>query len=99
MAKLTNPRYLAVTALTTLEEEEDFIAEILDSFLREAHFSSLDRALFTELFYGTVRMKMNLDYVLGLFSKRPLDKIKPNIKHAENRGLSNTLFGPYSRIR
>lgn len=92
MNRRTNPRYLVVAALTRLEEEEDFAAEILDSFLQEAELSELDRGLFTELFYGTVRMKKNLDFVLGLFSRRPLERIETPILNALRIGVYQILY-------
>src|SRR5690554_4064373 len=75
----TNPRYLAVLAVQKFEESGDFLAEILDSFIQNADLKTVDRSLFTELVYGTVRMKLNLDYVIQKFSSRPLHKIDPKI--------------------
>lgn len=88
MKKITNPRHLAVITLTRLDETEGFLREVLDFYLQQNNLSNLDRGLYTELVYGTVRMCRNLDYVLASFSKRPLKKIKPNI-------LNNLRMGAY----
>ena len=79
MSQVTNPRQLAVQTLNKLEDTEDFLREVLDLHLRQSDLSGLDQALYTELVYGTVRMRKNLDYVLSLFSKRPLQQLKPTI--------------------
>ena len=79
MAKITNPRQLAVVSLNELEETGDFLREVLDFHLRENSLGTLDQGLYTELVYGTVRMRRNLDYILSQASSRPLEKIKPSI--------------------
>ena len=92
MSKVTNPRQLAVLTLSSLEATEDFLREVLDLHLRENDLSSLDQGLYTELVYGTVRMQKNLDYVLSLFSKRPLHKLKPNVLNTLRVGAYQTLY-------
>ena len=49
-------------------------------FIDLSELSRLDRGLFTELVYGTVRMRLNLDYIIQQFSSRPLKKIDPAVR-------------------
>lgn len=79
MAKISNPRQLAVVTLDKLDGTEDFLREILDSQLKQNALKKIDQGLYTELVYGTVRMRANLDYILERFSSRPLSKIQPAI--------------------
>lgn len=77
--KISNPRQLAVLTLNQLEQSDDFLREILDGQLQRSALKSVDQGLYTELVYGTVRMRANLDYILARFSSRPLAKIDPAI--------------------
>mgnify|MGYP000853087705 CR=1 FL=1 len=92
MEKITNPRQLAVVTLSELEETGDFLREVLDLHLRQNALSSLDQGLYTELVYGTVRMRRNLDYVLSSFSSRPVGKIKPLILHILRSAVYQILY-------
>ena len=65
MKKIHNPRQLAVITLNELEEKGDFLREVLDLHSRQNDLSPLDQGLYTELVYGTVRMRRNLDYVIS----------------------------------
>jgi 16S rRNA (cytosine967-C5)-methyltransferase len=92
MKKIVNPRQLVVVTLSELEETEDFLREVLDCHLRQNDLSGLDQGLYTELVYGTVRMRRNLDYVLSLFSSRPLRKIKPFILNILRSAVYQILY-------
>lgn len=88
METIADPRHLAVLTLNRLEEQEDFLGEVLAFYLRPSKLSLRDQALYTELVYGTVRLRKNLDYILGLFSSRPLFSLKPAL-------LNNLRLGAY----
>lgn len=92
MKKITNPRQLAVVTLNQLEDTEDFLREVLDFHIREHALSPLDQGLYTELVYGTTRMRLNLDYVLAEFSSRPLSKIKGLILNNLRVALYQILY-------
>jgi len=87
-----NPRLLAALAVQQFEESGDFLGEILDSFLTSAKLTPLDRNLFTELVYGTVRMKMNLDYIIQQFSTRRLEKIESRILQVLRVGVYQLFY-------
>ncbi|HHY14940.1 MAG TPA: 16S rRNA (cytosine(967)-C(5))-methyltransferase RsmB [Firmicutes bacterium] len=75
MKKVTNPRQLAVLTLNGYDKTEDFLREVLNLRLGQSNLSAADQVLYTELVYGTVRMQKNLDYILSIFSRRPLEKV------------------------
>ncbi len=92
MGPASNPRYLAVATLNQLEESEDFLKEVVDSQLQRSSLSRLDQGLYTELVFGSVRMKRNLDHVLAQFSSRPLAKIQPALLNVLRIGVYQLLY-------
>jgi len=92
MKKISNPRQLAVLTLNKLEETEDFLRDVLASHLRQNDLSSLDQGLYTELVYGTVRMRRNLDYILSSYSSRPLGKITLSILNVLRSAIYQILY-------
>lgn len=92
MKRIQNPRQLAVITLNELEEQGDFLREVLDFHLRKNDLSPLDQGLYTEIVYGTVRMQRNLDYVISLFSSRPLKKITPSILNVLRSAVYQILY-------
>ena len=88
----SDARLLAALALQEFEQSEDFLGEILDSFLQQGNLSSLDRSLFTELVYGTVRMKLNLDHILQQFSSRKLGQIEPLVRQVLRIGVYQLVY-------
>ncbi len=72
---MKNPRQLAVLTLNEYEKTEDFLREVLNLHLGQSALAGADQVLYTELVYGTVRMRKNLDYILAAHSKRPLHKV------------------------
>ena len=92
MKKIHNPRQLAVITLNELEEKGDFLREVLDLHSRQNDLSPLDQGLYTELVYGTVRMRRNLDYVISSFSSRPLTKVTPAILNVLRSAVYQILY-------
>ncbi len=60
-----NPRAACVEALIRWEKGEEFADAILHRALDENRFSTLDRALFMEIFYGVIRFRRALDFLIG----------------------------------
>ena len=92
-----NPRLLAALAVQTFEESGDFLGEILDSFIQQASLSPLDRGLFTELVYGTVRMKLNLDHIIQQFSSRKLRDIERKSSRCCELGFTSCFISTASQ--
>jgi 16S rRNA (cytosine967-C5)-methyltransferase len=68
-----NPRAACVEALTQWEHGHEFADKILHRTLTAARFSTLDRALFTEIFYGVIRYKRLLDFLTAQLRKGEID--------------------------
>ena len=99
MDRSANPRYLAVVTLNKLEESEAFLKEIADSELQKGSLKRVDQGLYTELVYGTVRMRRNLDHVLSQFSSRPLAKIEPALLNILRIGVYQLFYLTKSLLR
>lgn len=92
MAGIKDPRQLAVVTLNELDQSEDFLRDVLDEQIRRNDLSRVNQGLFTELVYGTVRMRANLDHVLAQFSSRPLSKIEPAVLNILRLAVYQILY-------
>lgn len=85
-------RRVALEALVRTEEGA-FAHILVPEMLRHRHLSGRDRALVTELVYGTVRMRRAVDYLLAQVSSRPLDEIDGRVHAALRLGAYQLLVG------
>ena len=84
---MTSPRRLAFDLLMRVETGGAFAGVALDAALRrEGKVDARDRALATELVYGTLRRALALDFVLGQFSSRPVDGLDPKVRQVLRLG-------------
>ncbi len=87
------PRYIAIEILCNWEENRLPVDQIM-----EKCFSTMilddprDRQLSMSLVYGVIRWQGYLDWVLGEFSKHPLNKMKSRTLQALRVGLFQLLF-------
>ncbi|MBS7576859.1 MULTISPECIES: 16S rRNA (cytosine(967)-C(5))-methyltransferase RsmB [unclassified Enterococcus] len=66
-----NPRFLALQALNKILSGEAYSNLLLGDMLKSTSLSDRDRALFTEMVYGTVARKLTLKYFLNTAIKNP----------------------------
>lgn len=76
---MANPRAIAVDVLCQFEAADSFLSELLAKHL-SSDLTKEDRALCSELVYGTVRMQKRLDYFLKQFSKRKIEALDPKVR-------------------
>jgi 16S rRNA (cytosine967-C5)-methyltransferase len=60
-----NPRTACVEALVRWEKGAEFADAVLHRAYHENSFSALDRALFMEFFYGVIRFRRALDFLIA----------------------------------
>ncbi|HEX6769155.1 MAG TPA: 16S rRNA (cytosine(967)-C(5))-methyltransferase RsmB [Candidatus Binatia bacterium] len=72
-----NVRQLAAEILHKVESQKSYADLLLDHFLRTAGLSDADRALLTELTYGTLRWRARIDARLVPFLNRSLAETDP----------------------
>jgi 16S rRNA (cytosine967-C5)-methyltransferase len=62
---MANPRAACIEALTRWEKGTEFADVILHHAQEQNRFSTMDRALFMEIFYGIIRFRRMLDFLIG----------------------------------
>lgn len=87
-------RRLAVDVLRQVAAEGAYSNLALARALRQKSAPQLaaERALLTELVYGTLRMQSTIDYILAHFCKQPLAKLPLNILLILRLGVYQLLF-------
>lgn len=84
---------MAVEILDRMEEEGAYAEPLLDASLSvHPQMKIEDRRLITEIVYGTLRMRGNLDWVIERFYKGKLDAMEVSIKNILRTGLYQLLF-------
>jgi len=86
------PRRTALDALLRVEEGA-FAHILVPDMLRHRRFDARDRALVTELVYGTIRMERAVDYLLAQVSNRPIPELDPRVRAALRLGAYQLLVG------
>ncbi len=77
--KSSDPRKIALDILLRVEEGA-FADLTLDAFLSDRPtLDPRDRALATELVYGSLRLRGRLDFALCRFCRKPLAKVEPRV--------------------
>jgi 16S rRNA (cytosine967-C5)-methyltransferase len=85
-------RRIALEALVRVDEGA-FAHILVPDMLRHRNLSGRDRALVTELVYGTVRMRRAVDDLLAQVSSRPLEEIDERVHAALRLGAYQLLLG------
>jgi len=77
---MSSAREVALRLLLAVEIDDVYANLRLPSLLREAGLPPRDRALATELGYGTLRAQGSLDHLLTASSNRPLASLDPDVR-------------------
>ena len=77
---VSQARYEALRILVRVEQDRAFADIVLEHALDHARLEQRDAGLCTELVYGTLRWRRNLDWRLGPHLNRPLDKLDPWVR-------------------
>lgn len=92
MAKDKTARDVALEVLLRVEQTRSYANLVLAPALAKSSLSSRDRALTTELVYGTVRTLGTLDWALQERSNMPLAKLDPPVRALMRLGAYQLLF-------
>src|SRR5256885_13736737 len=79
VTKPDRARQVAVDALVRVDEEDAFANLLLPGMLDRSKLPARDRALVTELVYGTLRMRRACDWLIDRFVERDLDRPTRNL--------------------
>jgi len=86
-------RELALQILLRVNTGRGRAREILDETIKSQDIVDPDKSLLTELVYGTIRWRGNLDWVIGTFIKtKKLKRLRPAVVEILRLGLYQLLF-------
>ena len=86
------PRELALDILVKVDQRMSHADVLLDSTLKQANLEQRDRALLTEMVYGTLRWRGRIDWIAERFLSQPLSKMKPRLRNILRVTLYQLLF-------
>ncbi|HWP22668.1 MAG TPA: 16S rRNA (cytosine(967)-C(5))-methyltransferase RsmB [Candidatus Binatia bacterium] len=92
LAEAKSVRALAADILRKVDVEKAYADMLLDHALRSQALRDADRALLTELVYGTLRWRGRLDALLSPQLDRPLEKTDPVLRNLLRLAAYQLLF-------
>jgi 16S rRNA (cytosine967-C5)-methyltransferase len=90
--KPTQARMLALRVLSRVEQVRAYADLSLHAALARSQLAAADRALATELVYGTLRWRGRLDFLLSNVSDRTLDELDPLVRSTLRVGAYQLVF-------
>lgn len=90
--KISPARQMAITVLYQVNEKGGYANLLLPKRLDKGKLSRRDRALATELVYGTLRWQKKIDWIIKTYSKRPLERLDPWVHNILRLGVYQILF-------
>ena len=92
-ARPKSPRQVALAILNRIAKDQSYANILLRAtFVREKGLTTRDRALITELVYGTLRWQGKIDWVLSQHCQRPLSKFSREILNILRLGAYQLLM-------
>lgn len=89
---MVNPRYEAYKSLVRCGRDNKYSNLEINTILTAEDMSPADKGLYTRLVYGTIERKITLDYIISLFSSKPLDKIDINVLYVLRMGVYQIMY-------
>lgn len=86
-----SPRFTALELLNRMDERA-YSNLALNAALEKSGFSDRDRSFTARLFYGVLERKLTLEYVVSLYSSRPLKKLDRSVRNILEMGLYQILY-------
>lgn len=77
--------------LVRVERDQAYADRALDSKLKRSHVDDREKALATELIYGTLRHRIHIDHLLEPWLKRPLANAQVEVRNALRLGAYQLL--------
>jgi 16S rRNA (cytosine967-C5)-methyltransferase len=91
-AQPTQARLLAVRVLDRVQRARAYADLSLHHHLAHSKLSAADRALTTEIVYGTLRWRGRIDFLLEKLLERPMQQLEPVVASALRVGAYQLLF-------
>lgn len=72
---MDNARLIALKALLKVQYEDAYSNIVLDNMLSKSNLSKKDKSLVTAIFYGVLERRIELDYIISIYSNIKIKKI------------------------
>ena len=93
MTNGVNTRELALEMLMEINEKGQYSHLVLNDVLEKYQYlTKQERAFLTRLTEGTIERQISIDYVIDLFSKTKVNKMKPLIRNLLRMSVYQLLF-------
>ncbi len=90
---MQTPREICLGLLLKVEKNSSFSGVALDNTLSKTRdISDIDRRFISALYYGVLERRITLDAVISKYSKRPLEKLNPEIREILRMGIYQLLY-------
>lgn len=86
-----SPRFTVLELLNKMDKQA-YSNLALDSALEKSGFSDRDRSFVSRLFYGIVERRLTLEYVISMYSSKPLHKLDNAVINILKMGLYQLLY-------
>lgn len=87
-----NARDAALRALLKIDESHAYAQLARDRVLDSVQLEIRDRAFCTELVYGVTKHRKTIDYVIEVFSTKPVSKMDPVTRNTLRLGVYQVLY-------
>ena len=87
-----NVREAAFLSLLRCSADGKYSNLEVDSAIKKYGFAGNDRAFFTALVYGTIEKRITIDYILGKFLSKPIEKIEDRLLEILRLGVYQIIF-------
>ena len=94
-------RRVALKALISIEKESSYSNLALPDFLSESNLSVADKALVTEIVYGSIRLRGTYDKIIDNVSNRPVETLDLEVREILRMGahqLLNMRIAPHAAV-
>ncbi len=88
---MISPRYIAFELLVKLENNA-YSNIALNNVLHDSDLTARDKAFISRIFYGVIERRETLDYLITLYSSKPLQKIDIQTKNVLRMGFYQLLY-------
>ena len=86
-----SPRFTALLLLGKMDNQA-YSNLALDSVLNGSELSERDKAFVSRIFYGVLERKLTLEYIISLYSKKPLQRLDSEVSNILKMGLYQLLY-------
>lgn len=86
-----SPRFTVLELLERMDKQA-YSNLVLDSVLEKSGFSERDKGFVSRLFYGIVERKLTLEYVISMYSSKPLHRLDAVVVNILKMGIYQLLY-------